>query len=656
MSVAEQQRQASPELMRGAAAAAPKAPPSVAGTPAWTQVPRQRFLILSLIVLLLTALAGGWLGLRHVEQRLESEILPASQAIGTSLAQQFELALDAGIPFDDLAGVEPFLATVARFDERVGFSALLDAQGALRYAAGPESAGLPNRLELPAQEGAPLRLRDQLAVPQPLHLDGQLQGYAVVGIYGDLPWQTLRSFLLAALLIVLALGVLLRELLAGLLFHGLQRPAEALARLADAVERGDLSRTTWLEAPGRFGHLIAAARQRLASVNGRFHAFLLTAFATRAGHFDPAVLREVTDTVRRCLANYRLPPVAGAWPIALSDIGLFRLAAFSLFLGECLLAPSWRLLPVLSHAQPQDAISLVVLPLLLAVPLGSWVARRLLVGFDPSLIFTAGALLAAAAALALVLADSLGMLVALRLLSGFGIGIALWPLAGGGVVPHALAMALLAGAAPGYLALLLVGPDVTVPTAALVMAAAGLLVGQLLPAGEVEQEKANRTTTMEDSRDWGNFFPAAAVAAIIPLVPLILQQGMGVAHLDVPLLLGGGLGILLASCVAQWIRGRTAAAGIAAAVAFAAALFLTLAAFAPGDAPAGAFLAAALFLTVIVFLGPRPGPPRGPAGPTLAAAGAFVASLMLTSLANGAIMLLLPAGLLLIFTLSWRRA
>ena len=611
---------------------------------------RRRFLTLSLILLLLTALLSGWLGLRYVEQRLEAEILPSSRAIGTNLAQQFEVALAAGVPFDRLVGVEPFLATAAGFDERVAFTALLDPEGQVRYAAGPASNALPAQLPISARSDRLLRIGDQLAEPQPLHSDEQLQGYAVVGLYATLTVETLRNFGLAALLIVLALGVLLREMLVGILFQNLDRPAEALSRLSEAVEQGDLSRTTWLEVPGRLGHLIDAFRHELVAVNGRFHAFLLAAFATRAGHFDPATLREVTDVVRRCLANYRLPPVAGAWPVSLSEAGLYRLAAFSLLLGEALLAPSWRVLPALAEEGPLDAVTLSVLPLLLALPVGSEMARRLLVGFAPSLIFTAGALLAPASALSLVLADSLVALVALRLLSGVGIGMALQPFGKSGVLPHALAMAFVAGAPPGFLALLLVGPEVTAPVAALVIGAAGLLVGQMLPAGEGAPEEDEAVT--KEGTSWAGLLPAAALAGTGVLLPLIAQLTIGATRANVSLLLASGLGFLLASVLAHWIKLRPRPAAIAAA---AAAVLLLLGAFAWGTETFGPLLVPALILVVVVFLGPRPMVSSTPAAATLAAAGAFTGSLLLTSAVGLGVALLLPAALLLLFALSWRR-
>lgn len=616
----------------------------------WTRRPRRQFLVLGLMILLLAALAAGWLGLRHVEQRLEGEILPFSDAIGTSLVQQFEVALSAGIPFEELAGVEPFLATAAGFDERIGFAALFDASGLLRHAAGPQAVQLPQQLETTAQEGTVLRLSDQLGALAGVHLEGELQGYVLVGLEAGLPAQAARTYFLATLLILLAVGILLRELFAGILFQALERPALALAHLARAVESGDLSRTTWLSAPGRLGLMIESFRERLVSVNGRFHAFLLSAFATRAGHFDPIVLREVTEVVRRCLANYRLPPVAGAWPVALDTTGLFRLAAFTLLLGEALLGPAWRLLPPLEPLMALSRLAFVLLPLLLALPLGSETARRLLVGFTDGLVFTAGALIAAAAALALPLVETVEGLLALRLLSGFGLGIALSPLSARGVLPIALAMAVAVGSGPSLLTLFIVEPPFISALAALIMATAGLLVGQMLPARD--EAEAVEPASRHLSRS--TLLPAAALAAAAPAWPLLTPLS-DMAQGNIALLLCLSLGLAAAALAGDWLGRRRQSPYILAALATAAALLFALTVFLPQEGLFRFTLPAALLLLAVVFLGPRPSSGQNLAATALAASVAFLVSLLLAWWLGPARALLLPALLLFFYASSWRQ-
>lgn len=652
MAVAERQQEPPLAALENAATTLGQAQEEIA----WTRRPRRQVLIFGLALLLLATLLSAWLGLRQVEQRLEAQILPSSRAIGMSLAQQFEVALSAGIPFEALAGVEAFLATAASFDDRIGFAALFDAAGTLRHAAGPRAHELPQNLDRSLTGRESLRLLDQLGTPTAIHAQEQLQGYVLVGLEAGLPAEALRIFLLALLLIFLSVGVLLWESLRGVLYQALERPALALARLARALEEGDLSRTTWLTASGRLGQAVEALRERLVSVNGRFHAFLLGAFATRAGHFDPAVLREVTLVVRRCLTNYRLPPVAGAWPVPLEQRGLYRLAAFSLLLGEALLIPAWQLLPLFGIPRALPSLLYVFLPFLFAVPLGSESARRLLVGFADGLIFTAGALIAAAATLALPLVANLEGLIALRLLSGFGIGIALSPLGARSPLPAALATAFLATVAPGLLALFIFGIEVIAPLAAFLMAAAGLLAGQMLPSDEEEQK--GKASTPSNSFPWANPLPAAVLAATPAALSLTGELPGNIAGMDVSLVLYGSLGLLFALLASDWLAKRWGVARGMALVAGAAGLLFTLLAFLPREEAPAFVLPAALLLSAVVFLGPRPHPSydRGPATSALAAAFALLGSLFLATSLGPSLALLLPAVLLFAYAASWRLA
>ncbi|WP_366554613.1 hypothetical protein [Aquibaculum sediminis] len=447
----------------------------------WTLRLRVRLVLCGLLLVLLTAGLSGWLGLRAVEDRLESEMTSASRTVGNGLVQQFELALEAGIPFERLAGVEAFLATTTSFDDRIGFATLLDGEGAKVAAAGRDSGLVPDRLGADSLNAEAFRPAGHLAVIAPISHGGTTQGYVLVGVADGLPPHTILAFAAAAALATLALLVLLHEALRATLFKSVERPAEALARLAAALERGDLSRTTWLAAPGSMGRLLLATRHRLAGVNTAFHAFLLSAFAARAGHFEPPVLREITDVVRRGLGPHRLPPVAGAWPVAVAGDGLFRLAVFALLLGEAVLLPGWWSLGALEALSTNAATAVLALPLLLAIPLGYGLAGRALAGFAPGMTFTAGALIAAAGQLGLALAESPESVMALRVLGGLGIGMAFRPLGGGAALTRGALLALVAGAGPGFLFLALTGSPNLAPLAALVTAIGGLLVGQTLP-------------------------------------------------------------------------------------------------------------------------------------------------------------------------------
>lgn len=548
----------------------------------WTLRLRTQLVLCGLLIVLLTAGLSGWLGLRAVEGRLEGEMTSASRTVGHGLVQQFELALAAGIPFERLTGVEAFLATTTNVDDRIGFAALLDGEGAKVAAAGRNSGLVPDRLGADSLDAEAFQPAGHLAVIAPISHGGTTQGYVLVGVADGLPPQTILTFTAAAALATLALLVLLHEALRATLFKSVERPVEALVRLAAALERGDLSRTTWLAAPGSMGRLLLATRHRLAGVNTAFHAFLLSAFAARAGHFEPPVLREITELVRRGLGPHRLPPVAGAWPVAVAGDGLFRLAVFALLLGEAVLLPGWWSLGALETFSTNAATAVLALPLLIAIPLGYGLAGRALAGFAPGMTFTAGALIAAAGQLGLTLAESPEAVVTLRVLGGLGIGMAFRPLGGGAALTRGALLALVAGAGPGFLFLALTGSPNLAPLAALVTAIGGLLVGQTLPErneatdGPDEAQATPRSLPLP-------LFSLGLLAALLPTLLANRQAGSGTT--DIVALLAIGLALLVGLRLSGSLAPTLGPVRTRRFAALAGGLCLTLAAFLSQTAP-----------------------------------------------------------------------
>lgn len=637
----------------GARASAPGAAPETSLRQGWSAVLRNRLLLVAMAALLLAALLLGAVGLRAVEQRLAAEVSATSVTVGRGLAQQVEVALAAGVPFAELTGVEAFLRTASGFDPRIGFAALLDAEGRLAHAAGAAAGALPEALAAGAdrfEETPLLRFEGHLAVPVPVRPDSVTAGYLLVGVEAGLSAGQRQSFLLHAALAVLALLLLLLAFLRSLLWSGLERPAEALAALAAAVGRGDLTQTTWLVAPGPLGRLLAAARMRLAAVNAGFQAFLLSAFAARAGHFEPPVLREITAVVRRALADYRLPPVTGAWPLALGEEAQRRSAFFALLLGEALLLPGWRGMPALQGLSLPLAVAAAQLPLLLALPLGLQLARRLLGGLAAGLVFTAGALIAAAGLLGLALAETPTAVVALRLLGGLGLGLALRPLAGGAPLARDLPMVAVAGVGPGLLALLLLGPQSVAPLAALATAAAALLAGQLLAgSGDQSEAEAGRAPDPAPRDRAPVLLPVAGFAAAAALVPAVVAAEAGPrAPAEVAPALLISLAMLAAALLGRLLAGRPLGS-IAAALPSALAALL-LAGLAAGAAtglppsllavlpsplqPGALLLVPALLLASAALLAHPAGQRSDPAGAALAAAAGLALGLLLQHVAG----------------------
>ena len=453
---------------------------------------RLRLVAIAGAALILGSLLAAGTGLRSVETALNPAVAAMSSTVGRRLAEPLTVALDAGIPFDRLVGVEDFLRSATAFDERIGFAALTDSHGRVVHASGADADQLPAAFEIGAGPDNVLTLSHYIATPIPLLRDDAAGGAAVVGhlIVGVSSRTPAPNFMLLALqvfLSTLALLLLAREIIVAIVHQGVGRPARALAQLGAAVQDGDLSRQAEPPPFGPLRALLEAVRTRLAATNKYYHDLLLAAFAARAGHYEAPVLREIAQVVDAGLSRIRLAPATGATPLGSTDGTASRSALFALLLGEALLLPAWAALPVMAGFEPTLVLMIFAAPLLVGLPLGAIAARRLLAGSADTLAFTSGALIAAAALAGVPAANATVELIMLRVAGGVGLGIAIEALVRRQAVGASLFSVGIVGLGLGLPVLALLGPLGAAITGALVTAGAGVLAGQFLPAREGDE-------------------------------------------------------------------------------------------------------------------------------------------------------------------------
>lgn len=445
-------------------------------------------LALAMLAVLATLAAAALLGVRGIDRHLHPALDSVSETVGRDVAGQASRAVTAGVPFDRLAGVPAYLDTILAFDPRIVAIVLLRADGVVAHArgplAGPAAAALTAH---PAAPTAPLGLAGGRAAPVPVLAGEAPVGQVLVVVGPALEASALLRFALVALLIGLGLAALAALSARTLLCLTRDRPLDGLTGLLAETDRGDLGRRWEGSAPGALGRLIARVERRRADLAGRAHHLTLSAFAARAGHFDPAPLNAIDAAERQGLDGLQRTGLTDPPPLTGDEAPLRRAAVAGLLLAEALLLPLWPALPASAAAV---ALGLAALPLL-AIPFGVWLARRVLAGFARGLIFTAGALIAAAALVALGAVEETGGRAVSRLLTGAGLGMAL-AAATIGAPRHrsglfgGAALALLAGL-PLAAALAVLAPAALLPTllpgiAAMVLAITGLLGGLTLPA------------------------------------------------------------------------------------------------------------------------------------------------------------------------------
>lgn len=314
------------------------------------------------LALMATVVVGAAATLRPM---LDHEAEATAGAVGRDLARQVARAVQAGVPFDRLAGTQPWLEGVRATNPGIGFLAIADAGGAVLYATPPVTP-----------EGG-----DWLVVPTPIALDGGTLGTVSVGMA---PISLIRAGRQIAweLLTIAMLGtVLLFEVLRNWIQTRAIDPARRLSDLLAAGARGDFSnRLDGSSLPER------ALNDRLNTLGAGHQVVGEMAFAARAGHFDPAVLRRIDVIEQGIDASFRFRDVSHR-PVLPARDGAAAFVAAAFALAEGLGA-------VLLLARLPDP-TLTTAVLLFGLPwLGLWAAWRGGVSGGAKAV-TLGALLAA---------------------------------------------------------------------------------------------------------------------------------------------------------------------------------------------------------------------------------------------------------------------
>lgn len=97
---------------------------------------QRRLFIFQIFLLLASCCAVAYGSLRTFESDLEPDMMRKSDLIARSLAGQFERAMESGISFHRLRGVEDLLASIRSSNPEIAFIAAVDAGRTHAFLAG----------------------------------------------------------------------------------------------------------------------------------------------------------------------------------------------------------------------------------------------------------------------------------------------------------------------------------------------------------------------------------------------------------------------------------------------------------------------------------------------------------------------------------------
>lgn len=259
--------------------------------------------VVALAVLLLTLAVGfvSHAALRSFEAELKPELEREATVVGAIGAQTLQRALDLGVPFEGLSGLEEYLTALLATRPGLAYVLLTDASGRVVAHAGEVQAefqGLPPG-SAPPDRGAIIRLLgDDYDAAQPLLASGRPVGWVHVGIararleaaLGDIRWDVL----IVLLVVLLATAEFLRFILA----RTVSAPIAMVMRLQSCLCAGDWTVRAPNDMEAEAGRMARHLNVLVRRMNDRWDRLCWLAAESSAARRAAAILEEVGARLR----------------------------------------------------------------------------------------------------------------------------------------------------------------------------------------------------------------------------------------------------------------------------------------------------------------------------------------------------------------------
>jgi MFS family permease/HAMP domain-containing protein len=323
--------------------------------------PIRRLFAFALLVLLVSQGAVSYLAWLAVEEKIRPELDRKARMVSVSLGEKVTRALDYGIPFDRLNGVEEFFDGVLRDNPDLGFIALSDAQGQILFASGAQATALQRAMQRTQAAGAPAAGVPAAATNIPAMLEnvadgarGEKRSFHVssasfggegarlggihVGVDVDVVSGLIRGLRYDIAIVLLTSMLIAFEVLLFVVSLNYLEPMRQLAEMMSRMAAGDFRSRTTISAGQAIGALAASLNRLCIRINRQFRDL-------QAAGAEAAALRGMRE-------RYRFAD--GGEPASLRQprIVTIRILTFLFMFAEML---SRSFLPVHSGSLPVPA-------------------------------------------------------------------------------------------------------------------------------------------------------------------------------------------------------------------------------------------------------------------------------------------------------------
>jgi predicted MFS family arabinose efflux permease len=361
-----------------------------------------RVVVVAVLLLTLAVAFVSHSALRSFEGELRPELEREASVVGGIGASTLQRAIELGVPFGSLSGVDDYLASLLAAQQGLSYVLLADAAGNFIASAGDGAdwfSGLPVGTAASERGGALMRqLGGSYDAALPILEDGRIVGWIHVGISRERLDTVLNDMRWDVLIVLLVVLLAASEFLRFSLFRTVSAPVELVSRLQSRLATGDWTVRAQDNIVSEAGRVVRHLNVLVRRMNDRWDRLRWMATQSDAAVRTGAVLDGVRQRLRFGISAVQDGLGTGA---ASGRLPLF------LFVFAEQLSTSFNPIYALELAGGQGGIMGAALPIVAfvaAVALftpygGSIVARRgprdaMLIGLVPAALGHVGAALA----------------------------------------------------------------------------------------------------------------------------------------------------------------------------------------------------------------------------------------------------------------------
>lgn len=266
-----------------------------------------RVVVVAVLLLTMAVAFVSNTALRSFEAELRPELEREASVVGGIGARTLQRAVELGVPFDSLPGLDEYLASLLVAQQGLSYVLLADAGGQRIASAGDGAArfhGLPAGTTAPERAGALMRqLGGSYDAALPIFEGGRIVGWLHVGISRERLDTVLNDMRWDVLIVLLVVLLATSEFLRFSLFRTVSSPVALVLRLQARLAAGDWTLRAQDDIVSEAGRVVRHLNVLVRRMNDRWDRLTWMATQSDATARAAAVLDGVRQRLRFGVAS-----------------------------------------------------------------------------------------------------------------------------------------------------------------------------------------------------------------------------------------------------------------------------------------------------------------------------------------------------------------